>query len=545
MSFLREIELGSGFGPFVAFRENLGFVPRLLQAQSLLPRVIEAQEKLESSLRFRQTLLSREQKERILLIVAIALQDEYCASIHATVLGSLGVPDAAIDLLLRDYHEAGLAAADIALLDFCVKLARNAPAIGQEDVDALRASGFKDEVIHEAVTVAALAVYRRAISAGLGPDPEFQLRTRPGIIPVSRSDAANAAGGPSHPHGFGANKGPYIRVPYRSPVNYEAFAILQRSHGFIPNFFRSQTLRPDLLEAEAEVVGGILMPEDLLNRTQKECILLAVSGANLNSYCVAVHCNLLRGLGMTPEEGDQIAVDHTVAEIAAADRALLDFALKIGSIPSEIRATDIERLRGFGFSDEQILECVAVTALNNFANTVQMGLGILPDFEPPAVFEQKKLHLSGPIARPTDQQAGVSVRSSGIEDPDTALVAAAKAGDLDAFESLISTHSRCIYRVLLAMLGDGEEAKDAMQDTFLSAFKHLAGFQGRAKFSTWLVSIARNAAIERLRKRKNTESLDDSPVEGEEEYRPRQVRAWCDNPEQTYRRPGNSSRKRS
>ncbi len=43
---------------------------------------------------------------------------------------------------------------------------------------------------------------------------------------------------------------------------------------------------------------------------QKECILLAVSAANLNSYCVAMHCNLLRGLGMPSEEGDQIAVDY-------------------------------------------------------------------------------------------------------------------------------------------------------------------------------------------------------------------------------------------
>ncbi len=533
LSFLREIELGSDFGPFAAFRENLGFVPRLLQAQTLLPRVIESQEKLESSLRFRQTLLSRVHKERILLIVAIALQDEYCAAMHASVLASLEVPEEAIDQLLRNYHDAGLAAADVALLDFCVKLARYAPAIGQEDVDALRAQAFDDEVIHESVTVAALAVYCHAISAGLGPDPEFRLRTPLGIIPASRSDSPNAAV-PVHSYALGGNKGPYIRVPYRSPVNYEAFAILQQSHGFIPNFFRSQTLRPDLLEAEAEIVGGILMPEDILNRTQKECILLAVSGANLNSYCVAVHCNLLRGMGMTPEEGDQIAVDHTVAVISAADSALLDFALKIGAIPSEIRAADIERLRTFGFSDEQILECVAVTALNNFANTVQMGLGIVPDFEPPAVFEQKKLHLSEPMARPTDEQAGVSVRSSGIDDPDSALVAAAKGGDLDAFEALISAHSRCIYRVLLAMLGDAEEAKDAMQDSFLSAFKHLAGFQGRSKFSTWLVSIARNAAIERLRKRKNIESLDESAVEGEEEFRPRQVRAWCDNPEQSF-----------
>jgi len=531
VSFLQEVDLGSEFGPFVAFRDNLGFVPRLLQAQTLLPRVIEAQEKFESALCFRQTMLSRVQKERILLVVATALRDAYCAAIHGTVLASLGVAVSGIDELLADYRQAGLAAADVTLLDFCVKLGCDAPSICREDIDALRACGFDDEVIQEAVAVAGLAVYRQVLSVGLGPEPEFQLRRLPEDATLG---GARDRGSKTYKHSAGSKKGPYIRVPYRSPINYKAFALLQSSHGFIPNFFRSQTLRPDLLEAEAEIVTGILMPENVLNRFQKECILLAVSGANLNSYCVAVHCNLLRGLGMTPEHGDQIAVDHTQAELSAADRALLDFALKVGTRPAEFGPGDVARLREFGFTEEQILECVVVTALNNFANTVQMGLGIVPDFEPPELFEQNKVHLPSAVSRPNDERTGVETGVMSIADPDAALVVRAKAGDLDAFEELLRRQTRCIYRVLLAILGDPEEAKDAMQNTFLSAFKHLAEFQGRSKFSTWLVSIARNAAIERLRKRKEFQSLDEGPVEGEEEFRPRQVRAWSDNPEQTY-----------
>lgn len=68
--------------------------------------------------------------------------------------------------------------------------------------------------------------------------------------------------------------------------------------------------------------------------------------------------------------------------------------------------------------------------------------------------------------------------------------------------------------------------------SFLKAFQHLGGFEGRSKFSTWLLSIANNTAVQRLRERKNVESLD---AGGEEEgFRPRQVRAWTDNPEQVY-----------
>jgi RNA polymerase sigma-70 factor (ECF subfamily) len=70
-----------------------------------------------------------------------------------------------------------------------------------------------------------------------------------------------------------------------------------------------------------------------------------------------------------------------------------------------------------------------------------------------------------------------------------------------------------------------------MQDTFLKAFQHLGDFEGRSKFSTWLVSIASNTGLQRLRERKNLESLDDEGGD-EEGFRPRQVCAWTDNPEQ-------------
>ena len=122
------------------------------------------------------------------------------------------------------------------------------------------------------------------------------------------------------------------------------------------------------------------------------------------------------------------------------------------------------------------------------------------------------------------------------EDPDADFVARAQDGDLEAFEELVRRHSRLIYRALVAILGDRDEAEESMQDAFLSAFKSIAGFQGRSKFSTWLVSIARNAALQRLRHRVEVESLDGFELGEEHDFRPHQVRAWQDNPEQVYSR---------
>jgi RNA polymerase sigma-70 factor (ECF subfamily) len=525
MSFLSKVRLEDGFGPFMTFREAFGFIPNLLHAQTLLPRAIEAQANLESAVRLQKGAISRAQKERILLSIAAERQDTYCMASDSKVLSSLGVSDSQIDDLLNDYHHADLSVPDLASLQFCLKLSRHAPSVRLEDIDALRACGFEDEAILEAVVVTALAIYRCTLSRGLGPEPDCEPRK----LPSPRIDSRRETLPGRH---AAQGKGPYIPAPYLNPETFAPFAVVRKSHGFVPNFFRAQTLRPDLLEAELEAMGKILLPEDVLTRVRKECILLAVSAANLNSYCVAMHCNLLRGLGMSAEEGDQIAVDHQGSDLPETDRALLDFAVKLGTQGSGFSRKDVVKLRRLGFSEEQILECAVVTALNNFSNTLQMGLGIKPDFESPQVYE-KKVNLPGVAESPIRGGGAVPLVDT-LQDADAGLVAQAQSGSLEAFEQLARRHGQLIYRALTAIMGNPADAEDAMQDTLLSAFKHIGGFQGRSKFSTWLVSIARNTALQRLRRGKDFESLDEAEYGEEGDFRPRQVRAWQDNPEEFY-----------
>lgn len=535
MSFLREIELENTFGPFVAIKEDLGFVPNLLRAQSLLPRLVEVQSVLESAIRLHDGATSRVQKERILLRVAAGRQDAYCVGMSRRVLLSWGVSDSQINGLLNDYRDAGLPAAEVAMLDFCLKLSHHALSISSEDVEGLRAYGFSDESIIDAVYTTALAVYRCTLSVGLGPEPDFAPQKAP-LQAINAPQETYLQGSPRGTHQPPHKEGPYVRAPYLSPKTFAPFAILFESHGFIPNFFRAQTLRPQLIGAEANAVAAILLPDDILTRSQKEIILLAVSASNLNSYCVAVHCNMLRGLGVTPEEGDQIAVNYHHAVLAENDKALLDFAVKLGTHFPQFSRGDVVKLRALGFSDEHILECEVVTGFNNFANVLQIGLGVEPDFEVPLAYQENKAHLSVAVDRPIPKSFVVPPPATTVDDPDAGLADAARAGSLEAFEELIRRHRRLVYRALAAILGNQDDAQDAMQDTLLNAFKHIAGFQGRSKFSTWLVSIARNTAIQRLRGPNNEESLDEGSTEEDREFRPRQVRAWQDDPEQLYSR---------
>ena len=101
---------------------------------------------------------------------------------------------------------------------------------------------------------------------------------------------------------------------------------------------------------------------------------------------------------------------------------------------------------------------------------------------------------------------------------ESALVAQAKAGDQNAFAELVNRYERKIYRLAKNITRNDEDAEDVLQDAFLKAYTHLDNFKGDSKFYTWIVRIAVNEALMRLRKRKTDRTVPlDEPVElGEE-----------------------------
>jgi len=114
------------------------------------------------------------------------------------------------------------------------------------------------------------------------------------------------------------------------------------------------------------------------------------------------------------------------------------------------------------------------------------------------------------------------------------LVAAAKKGDAAAFEELVSRYEGKIFRLTKNITGNREDAEDAMQDAFLKAYSHLHDFHGNSRFYTWLVRIAANESLMRLRKRRPNQFSLDEPVEGDTDLMPRELEDWGPNPEQGY-----------
>src|SRR5512140_1614629 len=115
------------------------------------------------------------------------------------------------------------------------------------------------------------------------------------------------------------------------------------------------------------------------------------------------------------------------------------------------------------------------------------------------------------------------------------LVRAAKAGDISAFEQLVRRYDRNVFRIAQHITQNREDAEDVVQDAFLKAYENLRNFQEQSKFYTWLVRIAVNEALMRLRRRRPERMVSlDEEVKTDEDSMPREVADWSPNPEQQY-----------
>ena len=96
---------------------------------------------------------------------------------------------------------------------------------------------------------------------------------------------------------------------------------------------------------------------------------------------------------------------------------------------------------------------------------------------------------------------------------DSILVRAAQNGDVDAFEELVRRYQTSIYRVALRMLGSRADAQDAVQETFVRAWRALPRFRHDSAISTWLYRIVTRRALDRIASRRSTGTLNEVEVE--------------------------------
>jgi len=122
-----------------------------------------------------------------------------------------------------------------------------------------------------------------------------------------------------------------------------------------------------------------------------------------------------------------------------------------------------------------------------------------------------------------------------VVDDELDLVSRSRDGDSSAFSTLLRRYEAKIFRLAMNITQNREDAEDVLQEAFFKAYEHLDQFQGNSKFYTWIVRIAVNQALMKLRKRKSDRSVSlDEQIDTGEDMVVREIATWDPDPEERY-----------
>jgi uncharacterized peroxidase-related enzyme len=156
---------------------------------------------------------------------------------------------------------------------------------------------------------------------------------------------------------------------------------VQEKAGFVPNVFLALAHRPAEWRAFFAYHDALMEKEGGLTKAEREMIVVATSGANQCLYCVVAHGAILRIRAKNPLIADQVAVNYRKADITPRQKAMLDFAMKVSQHSQEIAEADFETLRGQGFSDDEIWDIAAISALFALSNRMANFTNMRPNEE--------------------------------------------------------------------------------------------------------------------------------------------------------------------
>ena len=156
---------------------------------------------------------------------------------------------------------------------------------------------------------------------------------------------------------------------------------IQEKTGFIPNVFMALAHRPDELRAFVAYHDALMKRDSGLSKAEREMIVIATSAENSCLYCIISHGAILRIYSKHPTLSDQIAANYRKADLMDRQKAMLDFAAKICNRSAEVDDEDFAELHAHGFSDEDIWDIGAITALFALSNRMATLTSMLPNDE--------------------------------------------------------------------------------------------------------------------------------------------------------------------
>jgi uncharacterized peroxidase-related enzyme len=156
---------------------------------------------------------------------------------------------------------------------------------------------------------------------------------------------------------------------------------VQEKSGFVPNVFLAFARRPDEFRAFFAFHDALMEKSEGLSKAERELIVVATSATNHCLYCVVAHGAILRIRTKNPLLADQVAINPHKADLSERERAIVEFALRVASDSASITDHDVQAMRDRGFTDDEIWDIGAITALFALSNRYANFAGMRPNDE--------------------------------------------------------------------------------------------------------------------------------------------------------------------
>jgi len=156
---------------------------------------------------------------------------------------------------------------------------------------------------------------------------------------------------------------------------------VQEKSGFIPNVFLVLAHRPDEFRAFFAYHDALMEKGGNLTKAEREMIVVATSAANQCQYCVVAHGAILRIRAKNPLVADQVAVNYRKADITPRQKAMLDFAMKVAFEAYAVDEPEIDRLKQYGFDEEDVWDIAAIAAFFGMSNRIANVTNMRPNDE--------------------------------------------------------------------------------------------------------------------------------------------------------------------
>ena len=171
----------------------------------------------------------------------------------------------------------------------------------------------------------------------------------------------------------------WIRVVNEAEAKEELKKIyndLAKKRGKISNIMKIHSLNPEAMKKHMELYLTLMFGHSNLSREERELIAVVVSSSNHCDYCVSHHAEALNHYWKDNDLIKKLINDFRTVDISEKKRKMLEYVFKLTKTPYDIKKADVELLRKYGFSDEDILNINLITCYFNFVNRIALGLGV-------------------------------------------------------------------------------------------------------------------------------------------------------------------------